>query len=87
MPIILATCEAERRRIVIHHQSWQIVPEIPYSKKNQQRKWTGGMAQEVNCLSGKHKALSSNSMTLPDPIPQKKEKGKKKKSQHGISFV
>jgi hypothetical protein len=32
-------------------------------KKKKRLKWAGGMVQEVECQSGKHKALSSNLRT------------------------
>jgi hypothetical protein len=44
-------------------------------------KWVGGVAQVVECLLWKHKALSSN------PIPKKKkEKQRKKRVCSGASF-
>jgi hypothetical protein len=39
MPIILATCEAEIRRIVVRGQPRQIVPKTPISKITR-AKWT-----------------------------------------------
>jgi hypothetical protein len=67
MPIILATWEAETRRIKVGGQSGQIVLETPISKA----KWTGGVAQMVECLLCELKTLSSN------PTATKKEKKKK----------
>jgi hypothetical protein len=59
-PVIPATWEAEIKRIVVQGQSRQIVQETPSPK------WTGGMAQVVECQLCKWKALSSN------PNPTKK---------------
>jgi hypothetical protein len=41
--------------------AWQIVCETPISKLTR-IKWTGGMAQALQCLLWKHKILSSNSI-------------------------
>jgi hypothetical protein len=49
MPIILATQEAEIRRIVVQSQPWQIVQEIP-SQKNPSLKRDGGVTQVVQPL-------------------------------------
>jgi hypothetical protein len=46
MPVILATHEAEIRRIVVQSQPRQIVCEI-LSRKNPQKKRAGGMTQSV----------------------------------------
>jgi hypothetical protein len=54
MPAILATWEAEIRRVMVQGQSGQIVHETP-SPKITMAKWTGGVA-----LLCKHRALSSN---------------------------
>jgi hypothetical protein len=45
-PVILATQEAETRRITVQNQAWQIVPEtLPW--KNPSQKRAGGMTQGV----------------------------------------
>jgi hypothetical protein len=49
MPLILATWEAEIGRIMIQSQPGQIVCETPISKMIK-AKWTGGVAQVVECL-------------------------------------
>jgi hypothetical protein len=59
IPVILATWEAEIRRVMIQGQLGQIVHEIPISKITR-AKWTGGVAQAVERLLCKCKALSSN---------------------------
>jgi hypothetical protein len=59
MPVILNTWEAKIRRIKVQGQSRLIVHENTISKIIRE-KWTGGVAQEVECLLYKHKALSSN---------------------------
>jgi hypothetical protein len=46
MPVILATQEAEIRRIMVQSQSGQIVYET-LSQKNQTQKISGGVAQGV----------------------------------------
>jgi hypothetical protein len=71
MPEILATWEAEIRRIVVQGQPRQKVHEIPISKITR-GKWTGGVVQAVQLLLCKHEALSSN------PSPTKKGKEKKR---------
>jgi hypothetical protein len=53
-------------------QPGQIVHKSP-SPKTTRAKWAGGMAQAVECLLCKCKALSSNSRTK-----KKKKKGRKK---------
>jgi hypothetical protein len=58
-PIILATKEAEIRRITAQDQSRQIVLET-LSPKYLEEKWTGGVAQVAEHLLCKHEALSSN---------------------------
>jgi hypothetical protein len=65
-PVILATWEAEIRRITVQGQSRQIVCKTPISKITR-AKWTGGVAQMVERLC-KLKALSSK------PIPTKLKK-------------
>jgi hypothetical protein len=59
MPIIPATQEAEIWRITVQGQLWQMILETPISKIIR-AKWTGGVAQLVECLLSKCKALNSN---------------------------
>jgi hypothetical protein len=54
MPIILATWDAETRRITVQGQPGGIIRETSSPK------WTGGVAQVVECLLCKPKILSSN---------------------------
>jgi hypothetical protein len=56
MPVILATWEAEIKRIKFRGQPVQIVGETQISKITR-AKWTGGMAQAVEHLLCKHKIL------------------------------
>jgi hypothetical protein len=49
MPVILATWEAEIRRITVQGQPRQVVHKAPFSKITT-AKWTGGVAQEVERL-------------------------------------
>jgi hypothetical protein len=58
----LATWEAEIRRIGVRGQPGQI------PSPNQSEKWTGGVAQTIECLLCKYEALNSN------PSPTKKKK-------------
>jgi hypothetical protein len=74
MPVILITGEAETGRTVASPQSGQIVHETPISKITR-AKWTGGVAQIVECLFCKHKVLNST------PIPTKKKKKKRKRER------
>jgi hypothetical protein len=46
MSVILATQEAEIRRIIVQCQPWQRVHET-LSLKSQSQKWAGGMAEDV----------------------------------------
>jgi hypothetical protein len=46
MPVILATQEAEIRRIAVQSQPRKIVHET-LSRKNLSQKWTGGVAQGI----------------------------------------
>jgi hypothetical protein len=57
--VILATWEAEIRRITIRGQLGQTVHKIP-SPEIIRAKWTGGAAQVVDCLLCKSQVLSSN---------------------------
>jgi hypothetical protein len=56
MPVILVTCEAEIRRIVVLGQSRQIVSETPSSKITR-AKCIGGVARAVEHLLYKREAL------------------------------
>jgi hypothetical protein len=58
MPVILATWEAETRRITVRGQNGQIAQETPTSKIIRP-KWTGSVAKVVECLLYNHKVLSS----------------------------
>jgi hypothetical protein len=69
--VILATWEAEIRRITVQGQPGQIVHETPPFPKITIEKWIGIVAQVVEDLLCKCKALSSN------PFPTRK-KGRKK---------
>jgi Zn ribbon nucleic-acid-binding protein len=71
--ITLATWETEIRWIMVQGQSGQIVCEMPISNITI-AKWTEGVAQVVECLLCKYKALSSNSSSI------KKKKKKNRKS-------
>jgi hypothetical protein len=53
MPAVLATWEAETERIMVQSQPGKIVHEI-LSSKIASAKWTGGVAQAVECLLCKH---------------------------------
>jgi hypothetical protein len=68
-PGILATLEAEIRRISVQGQLRQIVCET-LSHKITSVKWTGGMTQAVEHLLCKCEALSSN----PSPTKNKQTK-------------
>jgi hypothetical protein len=69
MPIILATQEAEIRRITVRSQAGQIACEI-LSRKNPSQKRAGGMPQVIEHLPTKGEALSSDpSTTLPQKEP------------------
>jgi hypothetical protein len=59
MPVILAPGEADIGRIVVQSQPGQIICETPISKITR-GKWTVGVAQVVEYLLCKCKALSSN---------------------------
>jgi hypothetical protein len=47
MPIILATQEAELRRIVVQSQPGEIVPQDPISKKTHHKNGVGGVAPGI----------------------------------------
>jgi hypothetical protein len=67
-PIVLVTWKAEFGRITVWGQPRQIVWETLISKITR-AKWTGGVAQALECLLSKCKALSSNhSRTHTPPI-------------------
>jgi hypothetical protein len=59
MLVILATLEAEIRRITVQSQPVQIVCKT-LSQKYSTQKETGRVAQVVKSLPNKHKDLSSN---------------------------
>jgi hypothetical protein len=80
MPAILATWEAEIRRIKAQNHPGQIVIEIP-SPKITSAKWTGGVAQETEHLFFP-KALSSN----PRPTKERKKKKKKGGARFGCKY-
>jgi hypothetical protein len=69
-----STWEAEIKRAVVQDQPGQKVNETPISEITR-AKWTGGVAQVVECMLCKHRALSTN------PSPTKKKK-KKKMQRH-----
>jgi hypothetical protein len=75
LPAILATWEADIRRIVIWGHPGGNSSQDPIFKITR-AKWTGGVAQAVECLLCKLKALSSN------PNPTKKHL----KSEQGSAF-
>jgi hypothetical protein len=53
--------------------TWEASPGKQFTRpisKISRAKWTGGVAQAVECLLCKHKALNSN------PVPPKKEEKK-----------
>jgi hypothetical protein len=52
-PIILASWEAEIGKIMVQGQPRQIIQETPISKITR-AKWTGDMAQVVECLLCNH---------------------------------
>jgi hypothetical protein len=58
-PVILATWEADIRRIMVQGHPKQIIHKNPISKITR-AKWTGGAAQAIKHLFCKHEALSSN---------------------------
>jgi hypothetical protein len=68
MPIILATWEAEMRRIIVQSQPGQIVQET-LSRKYPKQNRAGRVGQVVKRLPSKHEALNSN-----PSITQKKKK-------------
>jgi hypothetical protein len=49
MPVILATCETEIKRLTVLSQPRQIVHETSILKTTRE-KWTGGVAQAVEYL-------------------------------------
>jgi hypothetical protein len=73
MPIILATWEARIR-------TKQIIHEIPSSKITG-AKWTRGMAQAVQHLLYKYKALSSNSSSTKKKKKSSSNEAKRDKQE------
>jgi hypothetical protein len=71
MPTILATWEAEFRIIKVQDQPRQMVGKTSISKITR-AKWTGGVAQAVECLLCKREAL----VQTPVPLPKKYRLGK-----------
>jgi hypothetical protein len=63
MPVILATQEAEIRKIMVWSQPREIVHEI-LSRKTQHKN-TNGVSQVVEYLPSKCEALNSNPSTTP----------------------
>jgi hypothetical protein len=63
-PVILATWEAEIRRMAVQGQPVPIVCDTPISKIVREN-WTGSVVQVVEHLLCKCESLSSN----PNPIP------------------
>jgi hypothetical protein len=61
-PVILATQEAEIKRIVVQSQPGRILLETLPRKYSSQKK-AGGVAQVLECLFSKHGALISNPST------------------------
>jgi hypothetical protein len=74
MPIILATQEAEIRRISVQNRPGQIVHET-LSQKHSIQKMASGVAQVIECLASKHETLSSS------PTTAKKEKNRKEERE------
>jgi hypothetical protein len=61
-PVVLATQEAEIRRITVQNQSIQKFVR-PYLEKNHHKSRAGGVTQMVEFLPSKLEALSSNPST------------------------
>jgi hypothetical protein len=72
--VILATLEAEIRRITVGSQPRQIVCETLSQKIPNTKKRTGRVAQVVERLPSKHKALSSNSTEKEREREREREK-------------
>jgi hypothetical protein len=66
--VILATWEAESRRIVVQGQPKQVVWETPPICKITQAQWTRGVAQADKHLLCKHEAQ------FPTPLPAHTQK-------------
>jgi hypothetical protein len=64
-PVILATWEAEIGRIEVQAQHREKACKT-LSLKYTQQKMAGGVAQAVQCLPSKYKALSSNLKYCPN---------------------
>jgi hypothetical protein len=67
MTVILATWEAEIRRIVVQGQPRQIVQETPHLQITT-TKWTGSVAQVVECLLCKHTHTHTHIAATPIKI-------------------
>jgi hypothetical protein len=59
MLVILATREAEMRRIMVQRQPWQVVSKT-LSQKNSSRKRAGGVAQGSNPSTAKQTNKQTN---------------------------
>jgi hypothetical protein len=79
LPIILATQEAEIRRIVVRGQLEQIVHKTLFQKYPAPKR-AGGVAQVKEYLPNKHKALSSN-LVLPKKREGKIDRQKEREKQ------
>jgi hypothetical protein len=78
MPVILATLKAEIGRIMVSGQYGQIIFRTP-SPNITRTKWTGGVAQVVECLLCKLPVLNSK--------PQSNKQKKKQKKFHDGSVL
>jgi hypothetical protein len=74
MPVILATLGPEVGKIMVRDQLRQIVQRLHLSKKKIKAIWTGGVAQVIECLLCKYKALRSN----PSPTKKRRKNGARK---------
>jgi hypothetical protein len=80
--VILATWEAEIGRIKVQGQPGQIIPETPISKITR-TKWTGDVAQAIELLLCKCKAL--NSKTPVPTTPPKRDSFDESKQKLGAA--
>jgi hypothetical protein len=67
--LLLATQEAEIRKITIGNQSWANSSKDPILKIPNTKKGAGGVAQVVEHLPSKHEALNSS----PNTVKKKKK--------------